>query len=113
MTTCKILLTPTNKEQQICHVLATTSAFNLKLCPTVTDKTGLGLEKCTMYSVQITIYLTLHSFSLKLCSVTIDLKQSEVYSENKPAAQAVGADPSRCNSTNRQNSFIQQNRRNF
>ena len=32
MTTCKIILTPTNKEQKNCHALATTSAFNLKLC---------------------------------------------------------------------------------
>ena len=31
---------------------------------------------------------------------------------NKPAAQAAGADPSRCNSTNRQNQPIQQNGRN-
>ena len=29
--------------------------------------------------------------------------------ENKPAVQAAGADPSRCNSTNRQNSTLQQN----
>ena len=34
MTTCKVILTPTNKEQKICHALATTSAFNLKLCHT-------------------------------------------------------------------------------
>ena len=32
---------------------------------------------------------------------------------NKPAAQAAGADPSQCNSTNKQNPPIQQNRRNF
>ena len=32
MTTCKIILTPTTKEPKICHALATTSAFNLKLC---------------------------------------------------------------------------------
>ena len=32
MTTCKIILTPTTKEPNICHALATTSAFNLKLC---------------------------------------------------------------------------------
>ena len=32
MTTCKIIFTPTNKEQKNCHALATTSAFNLKLC---------------------------------------------------------------------------------
>ena len=32
MTTCKSVLTPTTKEPKICHVLATTSAFNLKLC---------------------------------------------------------------------------------
>ena len=31
MTTCKIILTPTTKEPKICHALATTSAFNLKL----------------------------------------------------------------------------------
>ena len=31
---------------------------------------------------------------------------------NKPAAQAAGADPSRCSSTNRQSPSIQQNRRN-
>ena len=31
MTTSKIILTPINKEQKICHALATTSAFNLKL----------------------------------------------------------------------------------
>ena len=35
MTTCKIILTPTNKEPKICHALATTSAFNLKLCPKI------------------------------------------------------------------------------
>ena len=33
MTTCKTILTPTTKEPKICHALATTSAFNLKLCP--------------------------------------------------------------------------------
>ena len=32
MTTCKISLTPTTKEPKICHALAITSAFNLKLC---------------------------------------------------------------------------------
>ena len=32
MTTCKIILTPTTKEPKICHALAKTSAFNLKLC---------------------------------------------------------------------------------
>ena len=32
MTTCKIILTPTTKELKICQALATTSAFNLKLC---------------------------------------------------------------------------------
>ena len=32
MTTCKSILTPTTKEPKICHALATTSAFNLKLC---------------------------------------------------------------------------------
>ena len=31
------------------------------------------------------------------------------YKQNKPAAQAAGADPFRCNSTNRQNPPIQQN----
>ena len=32
-TPCKVrFLIPTNKEQQICHALATTSAFNLNLC---------------------------------------------------------------------------------
>ena len=33
--------------------------------------------------------------------------------ENKPAAQAAGADPSRWNSTSRQNPPIKQNRRKF
>jgi hypothetical protein len=33
--------------------------------------------------------------------------------ENKPAAQAAGADPSQYSSTNGQNPSIQQNRRNF
>ena len=33
MKTCKIMLTLTTKEPKICHALATTSAFNLKLCP--------------------------------------------------------------------------------
>ena len=32
MTTCKTILTLTTKEPKICHALATTSAFNLKLC---------------------------------------------------------------------------------
>ena len=32
MTTCKIIFTPTNKEQKNYHALATISAFNLKLC---------------------------------------------------------------------------------
>ena len=32
MTKCKSILTPTTKEHKICHALATTSAFNLKLC---------------------------------------------------------------------------------
>ena len=32
MATCKIILNPTTKEPKICHDLATTSAFNLKLC---------------------------------------------------------------------------------
>ena len=32
MTTWKIILTPTTKEPKICHALATTFAFNLKLC---------------------------------------------------------------------------------
>ena len=32
MTTCKIIWTPTTKEPKFCHALATTSAFNLKLC---------------------------------------------------------------------------------
>ena len=32
MTTCKIILTPTTKEPKICHALAITFAFNLKLC---------------------------------------------------------------------------------
>ena len=35
------------------------------------------------------------------------------YYQNKTAAQAAGADPFRCNSTNRQNPPIQQNRHNF
>ena len=30
--TCKIILTPTTKEPKNCHALATTSAFNPKLC---------------------------------------------------------------------------------
>ena len=34
-------------------------------------------------------------------------------SGNKPAEQATGKDPPRCNSTNRQNSPVQQNRRIF
>ena len=34
------------------------------------------------------------------------------HSQNKPAAQAAGADPFRCNFNNRQNLPIQQNRRN-
>ena len=29
---CKIILTPTTKVPKICHALAATSAFNLKLC---------------------------------------------------------------------------------
>ena len=32
MKTCKISLTPTTKKPKICHALAITSAFNLKLC---------------------------------------------------------------------------------
>ena len=32
MTTSKTFLTPINKEPKICHALATTSEFNLKLC---------------------------------------------------------------------------------
>ena len=32
LTTYKIILTPSTKEPIICHALATTSAFNLKLC---------------------------------------------------------------------------------
>ena len=28
----KIILTPTTKEPKICHALASTSVFNLKLC---------------------------------------------------------------------------------
>ena len=32
MTTCEIILTPTTEEPKICHVLAITSALNLKLC---------------------------------------------------------------------------------
>ena len=35
------------------------------------------------------------------------------YYQNKPAAQAAGADPFRCNSINRQNPPIQQNHHNF
>ena len=35
MTTCQIILIPTTKEPKICHALATTSAFNLKLCHTI------------------------------------------------------------------------------
>ena len=40
MTTCKIILTPTTKEPKICHALATTSAFNLKLCLKSTAASG-------------------------------------------------------------------------
>ena len=36
MKTCNIILTPTTKEP--CHALATTSAFNLKLCLKVINK---------------------------------------------------------------------------
>ena len=32
MTKCKSILTPTTNEPKTCHALATTSAFNLKLC---------------------------------------------------------------------------------
>ena len=32
MTTCKIIVNPQTKEPKICHALATTSAFNLKMC---------------------------------------------------------------------------------
>ena len=32
MRTCKSILTPTTEEPKICHALATTSAFHLKLC---------------------------------------------------------------------------------
>ena len=32
MKKCKSILTPATKEPEICHALATTSAFNLKLC---------------------------------------------------------------------------------
>ena len=32
MTSCKIILTPTTKEPEICHALARTSAFNFRLC---------------------------------------------------------------------------------
>ena len=34
MTAIKIILTPTTKEPKVCHAMATTSAFNLKLCHT-------------------------------------------------------------------------------
>ena len=35
------------------------------------------------------------------------------YYQNKPVAQATGADPIRCNSTNKQNAPINQNHHNF
>ena len=38
MTKCESILTPTTKEPKICHALATTSAFNLKLCPKALSK---------------------------------------------------------------------------
>ena len=43
MTTIKIILTPTTKEPKICHTLATTSAFNLKLCHYSVTKSFEGL----------------------------------------------------------------------
>ena len=46
MADCKIIFTPLTKEPKICHDLATTSAFNLKLCPklnpTITDFITFG-----------------------------------------------------------------------
>ena len=43
MTTCKIIWTPKIKDPKICHALATTSGFNLKLC--LTGKTLKSLLK--------------------------------------------------------------------
>ena len=42
MRTCKSILTPTTKEPKICHALATTSAFHLKLCHTDSERPTKG-----------------------------------------------------------------------
>ena len=75
MTICKISLTPTTKEPRLCHAMATTSAFNLKLCHTESlhisyrkfaHITGLGI--CIYISKNINFYLV-----LILCDIFADL----------------------------------------
>ena len=68
MTTCKIILTPTNKEQKICHALATTSAFNLKLC-------HMPKTFCCIYTVKQISFLIV-SYCFKFDSRIVSLTNS-------------------------------------
>ena len=56
MTTRKIIWTPTTKEHKICDALATTYAFNLKLC-----------HKLFGYQLELSMRLKGH-FSTKSCA---------------------------------------------
>ena len=74
MTTFKIILSPQIKEPKICHALAKTSAFNLKLChlchlftTRCRGKNSLGLhqiwtwwDKCGIGSEKIPLHYLLH-----------------------------------------------------
>ena len=69
------------------------------------------------YSLTVSWHKAHHRWSQCVCTLIKQiLKTIFIYfflSENKPAAQAAGADPSRWSSTNGKNPPIQQNRRNF
>ena len=69
-------------------------------------------------SLHVLIYMVINTkqytvLNTALPSVTICVgNKVQFIIKNKPAAQAAGADPSRCNFINRQNTPFQQNRRN-
>ena len=84
MTTCKIILTPTTKEPEICHALASTSAFNLKLCHIFyldlfvlfcTFWIFLGFFKIWEFSKFLGIFLRLLGFFQKLLRLLLKLTE--------------------------------------
>ena len=59
ITTCNIILAPTTKEPKICHAMATTSAFNLKLCLNLSSL----LWRAVQFICSVMDYISVKPFS--------------------------------------------------